>query len=103
LKALGYVGWLFVAWLVVTLALFHDLRTMERKEVRRFVEATCSTGFPPEDFHVEALDHTLEGTLGPELIEGCHAARRMLESELAGVRQERQDHWQGEMKEATWH
>jgi hypothetical protein len=101
-KALGYVGWALFAWLVVAQALFHDLRTQERKEVRRFVEAVCSEGFPPQQFHTEALDRTLEGELGPELLEGCGVQRRRFEEAVQEEALREGIHWQSEVKEASW-
>jgi hypothetical protein len=91
-----------VGWLVVALAVVHDLRRDQEREFRRYVAAVCTDGVPPPDFHGRQLDHVLQGAIGNDLLEGCEATRRSFEAELAAVRARRGEHWASDPHEAAW-
>ena len=92
----------FLAWLLVALATVHELRRNQELEMRRYVQAVCSDGIPPPDFHGEHLDRVLQGVLGPELLEGCAVVRRRFEVELSEGAVNQGMHWKSEQKEASW-
>ena len=101
--AVGYVGWGLALWLVVVVAMLQDLKRQQFREVRRYVSVTCSDGIPPEDFHTEALDRTLHGVLGPDLVEGCHVMRRRYEAIVAEDHARSGKHWASEeLPVAVW-
>lgn len=98
----GILEFAFVGWLLIALAVVHEVRRDQEREFKRYVSAVCTDGVPPPDFHGRNLDRVLQGALGDELLTGCEFERRRFEAMLAEIEAKEGRHWRSEGREATW-